>query len=115
MKVETTIETGVTVRIDSAMTHEDYEKLVAACDTKKMPDEKAREHVCWKFGFDPKRTEIISELPLSVYVGSMTIKPTSIMITRAAVWNATDWNYIRFRICGQVWECVNGHLEMIAE
>ena len=29
--------------------------------------------------------------------------------------NATDWNYMRFRVCGRLWEVLNGDLESIAE
>jgi hypothetical protein len=31
--------------------------------------------------------------------------------SRLPVWASTDWNYIRFQVCGNQWEIVNGELQ----
>ena len=55
------------------------------------------------------------EAELQVYTGATTTKATGVRIPREPVYNASDWHYIRFRVCAVLWEIVNDSLEMIAE
>ena len=110
-----TSDIGNTFTLDSAMTQCKYNELRDAPDTIKMSDEEAVACIAKEFGFDEAKITIEREAELRVYTGAVTTKATGICIPREPVYNATDWHYIRFRVCDVLWEIVNDSLEMVAE
>ena len=114
----TTINTSsyeVTFCIDSKMGQRKYDELTEAAGAEKLDDEQACDFVSKHFGFDVKRIEIERHASLNVYTGARTTRKTGAWINRDPYHVASDWNYIRFRVCGMLWEVVNGYLEMVAE
>ena len=114
----TTINTSsyeVTFCIDSKMGQRKYDELTDAAGAEKLDDEQACDFVSKRFGFDVKRIEIERHASLNVYTGANTTRKTGAWINRDPYHVASDWNYIRFRVCGMLWEVVNGYLEMVAE
>ncbi len=101
--------------IDTAMTQADYGALRDADGTHKMTPQDATAWVCECFGFDASRVAIEDKAELSVYVTPGSTKRSGAYIPRPPLYNATDWHYIRFRVCGILWECVDDRLEQIAE
>ena len=106
---------GNTFALDSAMAQCKYSELHDAADTVKMTDEEAVAYIAKEFGFDEKKIVIEREAELRVYTGAATTKASGVRIPREPVYNASDWHYIRFRVCDVLWEIVNDSLEMIAE
>ena len=101
--------------IDTAMTQADYGALRDAAGTRKMTPQEATAWVCEQFGFDASKVAIEDKAELNVYVSAGSTKPAGACIPRPPLYNATDWHYIRFRVRGILWECVNDSLEQIAE
>lgn len=106
---------GNTFTFDSAMAQCKYYELRDAAGKVKMTNEEAVAYIAKEFGFDEKKIVIERTAGLRVYTGVATTKSTRACISREPVYVATDWNYIRFRVCDVLWELVNGSLEMIAE
>ena len=104
-----------TFSIDTAMTQADYVALRDAAGTTQMTLKDACALVCEQFGFDAGKVNVEETAELQMYVGACSTKPSGAYIPRRPLYNATDWHYIRFRVCGILWECVNDHLEQIAE
>lgn len=104
-----------TFTIDTAMSQARYGKLRDAAGTQKMTPQDATAWVCEQFGFDASKVSIEDKAELSVYVTPGSTKRVDACIPRPPLYNATDWHYIRFRVCGILWECVNDSLEQIAE
>lgn len=101
--------------IDSKMGHRKYLELAGAEGAEKLGDDAAVKYVSDHFGFDANRIEIERHAGLNVYTGESTTRATDSRIAREPYYVASDWNYIRFRVCGMLWEVVNGNLEMVAE
>ena len=106
---------GNTFTLDSAMTQCKYYELRDAAGTIKMSNEEAVAYIAKEFGFDEAKISIERTAGLRVYIGAATTKSIRACISREPFYNATDWHYIRFRVCDVLWEIVNGDLEMIAE
>lgn len=106
---------GNTFALDSEMAQCKYNELRDAAGTIKMTDEAAVAYIAKEFGFDAAKIVIEHKAELHVYTGAATTKEAGIFIPREPVYNATDWHYIRFRVCDVLWELVNDSLEMIAE
>ena len=115
MQTVQTSNIGNTFAVDSAMTQEEYLTLREAAGTEKATAEEAAAFICKEFGFDEKKIVVLDTAELRVYAGAQTTKPAGAEIERRPLYNATDWNYARFRVCGRLWEVVNGDLEAIAE
>ena len=111
-KVEIEGTIGNTFRTESTVAQKDYERLVACCDTKRMSDDAAKKFISDEFGFEPGKIEVLDRVPLQVYVGCDRWSDTSVFIDRDPVYNATDYNYALFRVCGIVYEVWNGNLEI---
>ena len=112
IKVEVEGEVGNTFCTESTVAQKDYEQLVACCDTKRMTDADAKAFVAKEFGFAQEKIDVVRRVPLQVYVGCDRWSDTSVFIDRAPVYNATDYNYALFRVCGIVYEVWNGNLEI---
>lgn len=106
---------GNTFALDSAMAQGKYNELRDAAGTIKMTDEEAVAYIAKEYGFDEAKISIEHKAELRVYTGAATTKATGVRIPREPVYNASDWHYIRFRVCDVLWEICNDSLEMIAE
>ena len=111
------VNDGNLLHCDSTMSCSDYEQLRQAAGTEVMTPEKVVEYAAKHFGFDPAKIEPLNYLLLNVYVpgeGAATL-PTRYTIERMPLYNATDWNYMRFEVCGIKWEVNCGDLQHVVE
>ena len=115
MQTVLTSNIGNTFIINSKMTQENYLKLGNACGTIMFSDDEARSFICSNFGFDREKVLVLHKAGLQVYVTTVSTKDACAEIPRIPLYNATDWNYVRFRVCGILWEVIGGDLAMIAE
>ena len=91
------------------MKQEDYNKLAESGSAIIPSDEEAIEHLSMLFGFMPERIQILREVQtfeVNKY-HRLRLKDT---YHREPLYDATDWNYIRFDCAGNQWELVNGEL-----
>ena len=91
------------------MKQKEYQKLLECCTTEILSDEEAVKRISELFGFMPDRIQILREVQtfeVNKY-GRLRVKDT---YQREPLYDATDWNYIRFDCAGNQWELVNGEL-----
>ena len=91
------------------MKQEDYQKLAESCTAEILSDEEAVKRISGLFGFMPDRIQILREVQtfeVNKY-GRLRVKDT---YQREPLYDATDWNYIRFDCAGNQWELINGEL-----
>lgn len=91
------------------MKQEDYNKLAESGSAIIPSDEEAIEHLSMLFGFMPEKIQILREVQtfeVNKY-HRLRVKDT---YHREPLYDATDWNYIRFDCAGNQWELVNGEL-----
>jgi len=86
----------------------DYQKLANMCDTKHMTDDEARLFIGEELGFDPLKVKIVHEVE-DFYKDGCYLKKWH-TYRRDPQYNATDWNYFRFDVCGWQYEYENGTL-----
>lgn len=87
----------------------DYEDLANSGSTRSLTDEEAKQLVADEFGFDPAKVTILH----SVYKEEINRHRQCRRvgeIDRPPVYNATDWNYIRFDCANWYYEMYNGSL-----
>ena len=101
------------------MSQSSYEALAALCDGTHgdphvMNEDEAKRLVAEEFGFALERIEIVSEVH-TYEVNKYNQLRKSAAYTRQPLYDATDYNYVRFNIrgAGSTWmyEMVNGELE----
>ena len=111
------VNDGNLFHCDTHMSHGDYEQLRQAAGTEVMTPEKVVEYVAKHFGFDTDKIEPQFGMPLNVFVpgNAAATHPTRYSIERPPLYNATDWNYMRFQVCGLSWEVVGGDLLPVKE
>ena len=91
------------------MKQKEYQKLLECCTTEVLSDEEAVKRISELFGFMPDRIQILHEVQtfeVNKY-GRLRVKDT---YQREPLYDATDWNYIRFDCAGNQWELINGEL-----
>lgn len=91
------------------MKQADYQKLAESCTAEILSDEEAVKHISELFGFMSDRIQILREVQtfeVNKY-GRLRVKDT---YQREPLYDATDWNYIRFDCAGNQWEIVNNEL-----
>lgn len=96
---------------------EEYERLEKDCCTEDMPDSKAVELIASEFGFVPDRIKIIHEVALYEINRHRQLRKVG-TVKRQPLYNATDWNYIRFNVHGNVtmsYEMHDGELKLFNE
>lgn len=110
------INNGNLFRCDSNMTYSDYIELKKAPDTHVMTPAEVIKYVADHFGFDATKVKPLSALPIHVFVSAGATRQTDNgTIKRAPLYNATDWNYMLFEVCGMKWEVIGGDLEQVVE
>lgn len=95
----------------------DYEHLEKDGCTEDMPDTKAIELLSNEFGFAAERIVIIHEVAQYEISRHSRLRKAGV-IERKPLYNATDWNYIRFDVHGNVtmsYEMYNGELKLFAD
>ena len=101
------------------MAQDRYEELLASCtsqngDPHVMGEAEARRLVADEFGFSPEKIEIITTVHTYEVNKHRQLRKAA-AYTRQPLYDATDWNYVRFNVrgAGSTWmyEMVNGELE----
>lgn len=100
------------------MSQADYEDLLASCtgdhgDPHVMSEDEARQLVAEEFGFNPERIEIITTVHTYEVNKHCQLRKAA-AYTRQPLYDATDWNYVRFNVrgagCTRTYEMVNADL-----
>lgn len=93
------------------VTQADYEKLAGAGGTEEMDDDKAKALLYDWYGFAAEKVEILHAVPVYEVNRHRVFRKVGDR-KRTPLYNATDWNYIRFD-CGLMsYELSNGELRM---
>lgn len=91
----------------------EYEKLLAA-GAKVMDDDEAADMIAEEFGFERSRITIIHEVPKEEVNRRGAIRKAGVF-HRESLYEATDWNYIRFDVRGNVtmaYEMCDGEIQI---
>ena len=95
----------------------DYDKLSACSSRKELTDKEAADMVADEFGFDRSKITIIHSV--KQYEKSRNNRLRTVgYIERKALFEAWDWNYIRFNVEGNVTMCYemsNGDLKLFCD
>lgn len=96
-----------------------YEELLVSCtgqngDPHVMSEAEARQLVAEEFGFSLEKIEIVTTVHTYEVNKHRQLRKAAVY-TRQPLYDATDWNYVRFNVrgAGSTWmyEMVNGELE----
>lgn len=93
----------------TVMDQDSYEKLAACRDTMFLTEQEAKCLINKEFGFDKSQIEIINTVhtyEANKYHQMRVLNEYS----RKALYNASDWNYVRFDCAGWQYEMVNASL-----
>lgn len=93
------------------MTQRDYVKLREDRFTKTMTDEEAANFIAEELGFNAARVKIIHKAE-TYEVNKHHRMRVAETYEREPLYESTDWNYVRFDVCGMTYEYVNGQLMM---
>lgn len=91
------------------MKQKEYQKLLECCTTEVLSDEEAVKRISELFGFMPDRIQILHEVQ-TFEVNKYNRQRVKDTYQREPLYDATDWNYIRFDCAGNQWELINGEL-----
>ncbi len=75
-----------------------------------MTDEEAIRWIADEFGFREDKIEIVHEIPEYQINRHSCLRRTGKTIDRRPLYDATDWNYVRFDVGNWMYECVNDEL-----
>lgn len=97
------------------MSQADYETLFRICTSHTdydgvLSDEDAKKMIFEQFGFAPEMVRIMSSVETFEVNKYEQVRGLS-KYERRPLYEATDWNYIRFDCQGFMWEIVNGDLK----
>ena len=87
----------------------DYDNLANSSSTRTLTDEEAKQLIADEFGFDPSKITILHSVYKEEVSRHRTIRRAG-EIDRPPIYNATDWNYIRFDCANWYYEMYNGSL-----
>lgn len=90
------------------MEQDHYEHL--ARSGRKMTDEEAKAFIADECGFAPEKIRILHEASTYEVNKHLRLRVAG-TFDRAPVYDATDWNYVRFDCAGFMYELVNGELQ----
>lgn len=90
-----------------------YENLAHNAGTRCLDDEEAKNMLSEQFGFIKDRIEIVRNVPTYEINRHNQLRATG-TAERNPLYNATDWNYIRFNCCGMAYELFNDELRFFA-
>ncbi|MBR2572362.1 MAG: hypothetical protein IKE30_09620 [Clostridia bacterium] len=92
----------------------DYEKLDADSTRRELTDDEAADMIAKEFGFERSRITIIREVPKFEISRHHRLRRVG-TYERKPLFDAWDWNYIRFNVRGNVtmsYEMHNGELQL---
>lgn len=89
----------------------DYQKLATSCGVTHMSDEAAAELIHNEFGFDIDKIEIIRTVDVYEINRHNALRKVG-ELNREPLYDATDWNYVRFNVCGWAYEMQDGNLRL---
>ena len=92
------------------MKQSDDDKLANTGGTRVLNDDAAADIIASEFGFARDKIEILHEVELEEINRHNMIRKTGRKAERLPLYFSTDWNYIRFNVCGWYYEMKNGHL-----
>lgn len=98
----------------SGMDQKRYEELEGSAGTKYINEYEAKDWIEEEFGFRKDLIQIITELKTYEVNKYNQLRQTETVI-RKPVYNATDWNYIRFNVQSWQYEVINGQLEQYCD
>lgn len=87
----------------------DYERLANQSDTERMSDEKAKDLLCEWYGFAKEKIKIHHSVPVYEVNRHRRLRQVG-ELDRSPLYNATDWNYIRFDCGCMSYEFYNDNL-----
>ena len=93
----------------SEITQDKYESLRSAKTTQEFSEEMAKDWLYAQFGFSQNKTKVFQEIPIYQKNKFGAIR-TNGYVKRPPVYNAPDWNYIRFNVADWQYEVVDGRL-----
>lgn len=91
----------------------DYEHLAKDRTTRFLSDEEAKDILYNWLGFAKERVEIIKNVNTYEINRHNQLRPVG-MVDRRPVYNATDWNYIRFKCGGVDYEFYNDQIRLVS-
>lgn len=92
----------------------EYERLAADSSSKKLTDDEAADMIAEEFGFDRSKIVIVHQVNKEEISRHRRIRKAG-EYDRFPLFNAWDWNYIRFNVKGNstmAYEMHNGDLQM---
>lgn len=101
------LEWHPTSKLGTNMSKHDYQLL--ANDTAPMSELDAIRRIAHECGFDMSCIRLVPTVE-TFDVNKHQKCRVSGTYSRLPVWASTDWNYIRFDVCDNQWEIVNGEL-----
>lgn len=87
----------------------DYDKLASCSDTEEMSDEEAKALLYDWYGFAKEKIEILRSVPVYEVNRHGRLRKIG-ESNRSPLYNATDWNYIRFNCGCMCYELQNDNL-----
>lgn len=93
--------------IGTNMTEQEYQRL--AEDTAPMQETYAIRRIAQDWGFNEGCITLVDTVETYEVNKHHTCRVSG-TYSRPPIWAATDWNYIRFDVCGNQWEIVDGEL-----
>lgn len=88
---------------------DEYNKIRRAGGTRVLSDEEATARIAEEFGFAPDKIEIIREINVYEINRHRQLRRNG-TAERLPLWNATDWQYIRFNVGCWQYEMARGEL-----
>ena len=95
---------------EKAVSQEDYDHL--RMSGHEMTDDEAAEWIADEWGFAERKIVIIRTMPQLEVSRWLTLRKVG-EIARDPYYDATDWYYVRFQVCGMTYEAYNGSLKQI--
>lgn len=89
----------------------DYVNLASQCDTKQMSDEQAKDLLYNWYGFARDKIKICHNVPVYEVNRHRLLRKVG-ELDRPPLYNATDWNYIRFDCGCMGYELYNDNLRL---
>ncbi len=96
-------------------TDEEYEKLDSQKDNEGWTKNEFAEWIANEFGFQKEKIHVMSDMRTWAHNKRTKVVRPLRFTHRDPAYNATDWNYCRFEVCGNTFEVIDGELEQIWE
>lgn len=91
---------------------ERYKELSKSALSRVLDDEYCKKLLYRLYGFAEEKIAIIRDVPICQINRHGKIRITGTEI-REPIYVSTDWNYIRFSVCGLEYELYNGNLSVV--